>query len=111
MSSSILVLDANIIIRAVLGNKVRNFLILHNQKIDFLTPDLCVDDAEKYLPAIFEKKGLSGNESLEVLSHIKRLFQIIDYDIYNERITEAQKRIALIDLDDWPVVATALLFG
>ncbi|MCE3237529.1 MAG: hypothetical protein K0R24_510 [Gammaproteobacteria bacterium] len=36
MPSSILVLDANIIIRAVLGSKVRNFLIAHHKKIDFL---------------------------------------------------------------------------
>lgn len=111
MSSLILVLDANIIIRSVLGNKVRNYLIEHNEKIDFITPDLCVNEAEKYLPAIFKKNRLPVNTSLEVLNYVKTLFQIIDHDIYQERITEAQRRMRSKDLDDWPVVATALLFN
>ena len=59
MSPPILVLDANIIIRAVLGNKVRDYLIRHSDSVDFFTPDVCVTDAEKYLPLIFEKKGMS----------------------------------------------------
>lgn len=111
MSSLILVLDANIIIRSVLGNKVRNFLIEYNEQIDFLTPDLCVDDAEEYLPAIFKKNNLPVDASLEVLNYVKTLFQVIDHDIYQERIIEAQKRMRNKDLDDWPVVATALLFN
>ncbi len=111
MLSSVLVLDANIIIRSVLGNKVRNFIIEYNTKIDFITPDACIDDAEEYLPIIFKKKGLSGKASLDVLKHIKPLFQIIEHEVYQERMIEAKERMRNKDLDDWPVVATALLFN
>ncbi len=111
MPASILVLDANIIIRSVLGNKVRNLLLEYSTKIDFLAPDLCVDDAEEYLPVIFEKKGLSGSAALEVLNHIKPLFQIIDHDIYQDCMIDAQNRMRHKDIEDWPVVATALLFN
>lgn len=108
---SILVLDANIVIRAVLGNKVRNFLIEHNEKVDFLTPESCIGEVEEHLPTIFENKGLLGDASLEVLNRVKPLFQTISSDIYQEHIVEAQKRMSGKDLDDWPVVATALLFN
>lgn len=111
MSSLCLVLDANIIIRAVLGNKVRNYLINNNEHVDFFTPDVCIEDAKKYLPIIFEKRNLSPTISLEVLSHIKNFLHIIDHDIYQERIIEAQQRMNKKDLDDWPVVATALSFN
>src|ERR1700733_3379018 len=111
MPSPILVLDANIIIRAVLGSKVRNYLTQYSGMVDLFVPDVCVDDAEEYLPAIFKKKGLSGDAPLKVLNHIKTLLQIIDHSIYQERIIEAQQRMNKKDLDDWPVVTTALLFN
>ena len=57
MSSHIVVLDANILIRAVLGNKVRSLLITYSESVVFFTPDVCVEDAQKYLPLIFEKRG------------------------------------------------------
>lgn len=39
------------------------------------------------------------------------MLQIIDHNIYQERIIEAQRRMNNTDIDDWPVVATALLFN
>lgn len=58
MQNHILVLDANILIRAVLGNKVRQLLFTHNGQITFPTPDTCIDDAQKYLPILFVKRNL-----------------------------------------------------
>lgn len=46
-SSSVLVLDANILIRAVLGNKVKQILITYNDVVDFFTPDICIADADE----------------------------------------------------------------
>ncbi len=111
MSSPILVLDANIIIRAVLGNKVREYLIKHCETVDFFTPDVCVEDAEKYLPLIFKKRGISATLPLQIFSHVKTLLQIIDHSIYQERSREAQQRMKNRDLRDWEPVATALLFN
>ena len=53
MSSSMLVLDANILIRAVLGNRVRTLLTTYAGVVDFFTPDVCMADAQKYLPPAF----------------------------------------------------------
>ncbi len=111
MSSNVLVLDTNILIRAVLGNKVRSYLISFSEIVDFFTPDVCIEEAQKYLPLLFEKRGISSEIPLQVFSNIKRLLQVIDKSIYQERMTEAQQRIKDRDMKDWPAVATALLFN
>jgi len=68
MSSSMLVLDANILIRAVLGNKVRKILTTYAGTVDFFTPDVCMADAQKYLPLLFEKTITSGKACINIAS-------------------------------------------
>ncbi len=111
MSSRILILDANILIRAVLGNKVREIILKFGNIAEFFTPDICMEDAEKYLPIIFKKRTLPVEPALEVLNSLKHIIQIVDKSIYSERADEAQRRIKNRDIHDWPVVATALLFN
>ncbi|MBS0359337.1 MAG: nucleotide-binding protein [Proteobacteria bacterium] len=108
MSANILVLDANILIRAVLGNKVRELLIKYSEIADFFIPDVCVEDAQKYLPMVFEKRKLSSETALKILSKLQCLLQTVDKSIYQEYAIEAQQRIKNRDFHDWPVVATAL---
>jgi len=46
-----IVLDANILIRAVLGRRVRQIIEAYAaQGVHFYTPDVAFDDARKYLP-------------------------------------------------------------
>jgi predicted nucleic acid-binding protein len=108
MSSRILVLDANILIRAVLGNKVRDLLITHRQAIDFFTPDICWTDAEKYLPMLFEKRKLPSKSALTLFSNLRSIIQIADEEIYKAYSKEARKRMKNRDIEDWPIAATAL---
>jgi predicted nucleic acid-binding protein len=111
MTAPILVLDANILIRAVLGKKVRQQLITYSGIVDFLVPDICIDETTKYLPIIFEKRNINCDIPLEIFSHVKNLLQIIDKNLYEEYAKEAQLRTKNRDLQDWPIVATALLFN
>lgn len=53
MYSKPIVVDANILVRAVLGERVRNLIIEHHQAFEFFIPDVCVADARKYLPNSF----------------------------------------------------------
>ncbi len=107
---SLLVLDANILIRATLGKKVRSHLMNFSDVVDFFTPDTCVEEAEKYLPIIFKKRSIPFQPALEVFSFVKSFLKIVDKSIYQERAIEAQKRMKR-DMQDWPAVATALLFN
>jgi predicted nucleic acid-binding protein len=54
-----IVIDANILIRAVLGKKVRELIQNNATRVLFFTPDTCDEDALKYLPILFEKRKLS----------------------------------------------------
>ena len=103
-----LVLDANILVRAVLSPKVRSLLESQSSQIQFFAPDVCFDDAKKYLPLIFEKRGLPANPALEVLAGLSGIVQTVEADIYGDYREEAIQRIAIRDPDDWPIVATAL---
>ena len=103
-----LVLDANILVRAVLSMKVRTLLEQSFSNIRFFTPDVCFDDAEKYLPLIFKKRKLPAEPALAVLTGISGIVQTVEADIYGDYREEALQRIAIRDPDDWPIVATAL---
>lgn len=104
-----IVLDANILIRAVLGQKVRNTLEQFANSAQFFTPDVCLEDAKKYLPALFEKRNLSADEALEVLEKLTCLIDAVDANLYRIYEIEAKQRIAVRDTNDWPIVAVSLM--
>ncbi len=66
MYSKPIVIDANILVRAVLGERVRNLIIEHHQAVEFFIPDVCLADAQKYLPILFEKRKLRSDIAMEV---------------------------------------------
>ena len=107
-SQSVLVLDANIVIRAVLGQRVRELLLTHAHSVTFFTPDVCIVDAKKYLPIIFEKRQLAVAPALAILNQLENLLQVVDWSIYSEYAVEAKMRMKTRDVQDWPIVATAL---
>jgi len=57
MNARAIVLDANILIRAVLGNRVRKLILEHAPTTQFCAPDVAYGDARKYLPALLDKRG------------------------------------------------------
>jgi hypothetical protein len=55
----ILVLDANILIRAALGSRALSLLATYSGQTDFFAPDIAFAEAHEHLPVILEKKGVS----------------------------------------------------
>ena len=108
MSPKVIVLDANILIRAVLGNKVKTLITANIETVDFFTPDVCLADAQKYLPILFEKRSIPAEPALILLNSLTSLLHVVDDLVYKSSIEEAQLRIKSRDIQDWPVVATAL---
>jgi PIN domain len=45
-----LVLDANIFLRAVFGQRVRELLEAFEDAVTYYSPDVCFDGARKYIP-------------------------------------------------------------
>jgi predicted nucleic acid-binding protein len=108
MSGKAVVLDANILIRAVLGNRVRELVFEYAETVRFFAPDVAYNDARKYLPQLLKKRGIDPLAALQVLDQLERIVQPIDAELYESMKEQALKRIALRDADDWPVLACAM---
>ena len=106
-----IVLDANILIRAVLGKKVRNTIQKYAGSAEFFTPDVCFADARKYLPPLFEKRNLPVDEAIAVLEGLTAIIAAVDANLYEIYKVEAKQRIAIRDVDDWPIVAVSLMLN
>jgi len=103
-----IVLDANILIRAVLGRRVRQLIDMYaSQGVRFFAPDVAFDDAEKYLPPLLKKRGrphdLSGS-----LGYLRNVIEAVPSELYAAFESEARPRLRGRDENDWPVLATAL---
>ena len=111
MSGKAIVLDANILIRAVLGKRVRELIFDNAVSVKFFAPDLAYADARKYLPALLKKRGVDASAAMLVLDRIEGIVQPIDAEIYEGMQQQAFQRISVRDADDWPVLACALTLG
>jgi len=107
-----LVLDANILIRAVLGRRVRQLIDTYAaQGVRFFAPDVAFDDAGKYLPPLLKKRGKSAEDVPASLEYLRTLIEPVDRELYAVFENEARQRLRGRDENDWPVLATALGLG
>jgi len=108
MSNKAIVLDANILIRAVLGKRVRELIAANTGTVQFFAPDAAYADARKYLPALLEKRGVNSEVALAVLDALESIVQPLELGVYSGLQAQALQRIAMRDVDDWPVLACAM---
>ena len=111
MSDRALVLDANILIRAVLGKRVREIIVDNADKVQFFSPDVAYVDARKYLPALLKKRGINSDSAMAVLNALETIVRPLEVGVYAGFKTQALERIATRDADDWPVLACAMAIG
>ena len=111
MSGKAIVLDANILIRAVLGKRVRELIFDSVITVKFVAPDIAYADARKYLPALLKKRGVDSSAGMLVLDRLEGVVQSIDAELYAGMQQQALQRIAVRDADDWPVLACAMTLG
>ncbi|MGK7885682.1 MAG: PIN domain-containing protein [Crocosphaera sp.] len=112
--TKIIVLDANILIRAVLGIKTFSLLAKQREKVVFCTPQNCYHEVAFHLPKIAQKRNFTSaqeQEILETLNELKQLVIPIEEDVYSSFREDALNRIYERDEKDWPIVALALAFN
>jgi hypothetical protein len=73
MSKKAIVLDANILIRAVLGRRVRALIVDSAEAVQFFAPDVAYADARKYLPSLLEKRGVESEPAMAVLDALESI--------------------------------------
>ena len=103
-----LILDANVLIRAVLGSRVSQLLRKYALETEFLAPDTAFAEAREHLPWILERRGMPANPALLVLESLGGLIQTVEFDSYCRFESIARRRMACRDEEDWPVLAVAL---
>jgi len=72
MSDRAIVLDANILIRAVLCKRVRELIVDNADRVQFFSSDVAYADARKYLPALVEKRGDKSESAMAFLMRCKQ---------------------------------------
>lgn len=108
MTSRRIVLDANILIRAVLGVHVGSLLVRYAESVDFYTPAIAFEDAVAYLPGILARRGIEPAELSRGMGGVRALVDEIPSEVTEPFRRQALQRIGHRDPDDWPVVAAAL---
>ncbi len=103
-----LVLDANILIRAVLGSRVLALLCKYAKNVDFLAPDTAFEEAREHLPAILERRKLPIAPAMATLDLVAGLVQTVEPETYTQFEALARQRITRRDEEDWPILASAL---
>jgi predicted nucleic acid-binding protein len=104
-------LDANILIRAALGKRVHALLKAYEDSVAFYTPDVCFEDARKYIPQVLSSRGRDPKTGIAVLDQIRMLVQPVDEALYRDFEQLARERMAARDIEDWPIVAVALMLN
>lgn len=104
-----LVLDANILLRAVFGVRVRELLESYEDLAAFYSPGVCFEDARRYIPEIASRRGFDPEIGFAVLDQIARIVQSVDRSLYEEYEEPARARISSRDPEDWPVVTAAMM--
>ena len=108
MERRALVLDANILIRAVLGQRVRRILEAHADNISFFIPESAYAEVEEHLVALVVKRGGDPAKGLASLKGMAALGTIVSQDLYGDFEAEARKQLGARDPDGWPILAAAL---
>jgi predicted nucleic acid-binding protein len=104
-----IVLDANIPVRAILGRHVRQLPDTYaTQGVQFFAPAVAFEEAMKYLPALLKKQGKSAADLPAALDYLQRAVAPVEHHLYVAFEDEARRRLQGRDQDDWPVLATAL---
>ena len=111
MSNKAIVLDASILIRGVVGKRVRELIVDNAAAVKFFAPDAAYADARKYLPALPEKRGVKSAAAMAVLDTLESMVCPLELDLYAGLQRQALQRIARRDADDWPVLACAMTIG
>lgn len=105
-----LVVDAMVLISAVMGSGTRKVLQVLVGKVALFAPEEAYAEAAEHLPNIFAKRGASAEQTalvMEALETLKKVIPPYPSDAYVHLKEMAQRRIPQ-DPEDWPCVALAL---
>ena len=111
MPGRALVVDANILVRAVLGKRVRAVIEAYAGQVPFFVPEVAYCEAEEHLAALAIKRGGEPGKALASLRSLARVVELIGSEVYGEFEAAARQRLGQLDPEGWPILASALAIG
>lgn len=107
-----LVLDANILVRAVLVKRVPALLHGYADRVHFLAPEHAYEELATHLPQVLKRRGLNPEAitllEREILARLPILVVSVPHDVFDDFEGDARKRRSGREERDWPVLALAL---
>lgn len=100
----IIVVDANIILSALLGGKPST--ILFDSRFQFVTTDFTLNEVKKYLPELEKKLKISERELTSLLDEFP--IKVYSRNFYKDKLQEAAGIIGNIDKKDVEILALAM---
>jgi predicted nucleic acid-binding protein len=104
----LIVLDANILIRAILGERVPSLLKKYDERVSFFTPASCYDQVRHHLPIILQKRNLPSECFICAIEILTKIVKPLNPKTYCDYEYEAKQRIQERDPFDWEIVALSL---
>jgi len=111
MPGKALVIDANILVRAVLGRRVREILETYAEQASFFVPEAAYAEAEEHVPALVVRRGGDPEKAVRFLRSLRDLVDLIGSEVYGDFESSARERLGDRDPEDWPILASALAIG
>ncbi len=111
MPSRALVVDANILVRAVLGKRVREVIETYAGQVSFFVPEVAFAEAEEHVPTLVIKRSGDPDKALRFLHSLRGLVEPIGSEVYGDFESQARERLGDRDPADWPILAAALAIG
>lgn len=99
-----IVVDANVLLSALLGGKSSIILIKSNFR--FTTTEYTINEVKKYLPKLSKKLGISETNLNQLLLQLP--LKIFKNNYYKDYLKGAKKLIGEIDAKDVEILALAL---
>ena len=103
-----LVLDANILMRAVLGKGAKALLTKYADRVTLVAPDTAFHEARQRLPEVIVGRRMDSATFMAYFESLSRIIQTVDAEVYAGFEEIARARLARRDEDDWPILAAAL---
>ena len=102
-----LVIDANIIISAIIKDSVTRKIIT-DSKIEFYSPGKVIEEVLKHSGLIAKKAGLTNEEVLSFFKILMDNIRVVPENEYRDNISEAFSIARNFDEKDTPFIALAL---
>ncbi|HEX3748816.1 MAG TPA: PIN domain-containing protein [Bryobacteraceae bacterium] len=93
MPGKALVIDANILVRAVLGRRVREIIERYAEQALFFVPAAAYFEAEEHVPALVVRRGGDPAEAVAFLGSLRGLVELIGSEVYGDFEDTARERI------------------